>query len=156
MAAGGHKLRERVKVELTPDRVRDLVVAEFETDIRSAHPRYLDFISDSQTPDQVLASLGNPDFWDRQAADLVPHVAARLFGLELEGLGLDGEILSGTDVTGPRVTDDGKPVLLLRMADGRYVPAMCGPAAGHATPARPAARAPALSAPAAGARREEE
>ncbi len=150
IAAGGHKLRERVKGELTPDRVRDLIVAEFERDLGSANPRYLDYIAGPQTPDQVLASLRNPDFWDREAADLVPHVAARRFGLELEVLGLDGEILSVTDVTGPRVTDQGKPVLLLRMADGRYVPAMRGPAAGQPAPARPAEGAPAEGAPAEG------
>jgi hypothetical protein len=107
-----------------PDRVRQRIVDEVERDIRSPRPRYGDLIAGDQAPQQVLADLRDPGRWSRQAAELIPHVAADVFGIDLRVLGLLGQAAAVGAVGGPRADGpDGQPYLLVRMVDGRFVPA---------------------------------
>ena len=108
-----------------PDLIRQRIAAEFAADIGSAHPRYADLVADSSTPAQVLADLRDPTRWDRHSADLVPHVAADAFGLDLRVLGAVGQAPPVGAVSGPRAAGpDGHPYLVVRLADGQFLPAL--------------------------------
>ena len=130
-----------------PALVRQRIVEEFERDSRSPHPRYADLIAGSTTPAEILAVLRDLSRWNRQAADLVPHVAADVFGLDLRVLGVLGLPPAVGAVGGPRTADpDGHPYLLVRLADGQFLPVRRVPGADSPAWPLPETRASELSA----------
>ncbi len=123
ITVAGSRLRTVLGQDPEPELVRQRIVDEFERDLGGDHPRYADLIAGSTTPDQVRADLRDPSRWDRQAADLVPHVAADVYGLDLRVLGTLGQAPPVGAVSGPRTAyADGHPYLLVRLADDQFIP----------------------------------
>ncbi len=111
----------------TTDRVRRRIVEELKT---GSIDRYQHLLADSKTPAQVLADLKARRSWDSQVANLVAHVAADAFGIDLRVMGGLGEAPEVGKVGGPRTAGpDGQSYLLVRQADGRFIPAVRRPGA---------------------------
>src|SRR5260221_1427978 len=152
IAALGNSL-PGIEGEATPEAVHAVLVAAFEADITSARPRYREFIGGDQTPAEVLADLRDPGRWGRQIAELLPHLAAGVFGRELGVLAEEGDIGPVTDLPGPGLIGPGDmPFLLVRLPGGHFAPAetvlpVYGPRRDPARYTPLAARVPAVANP---------
>ncbi len=76
--------------------VRERVVDQF----RKNQTDYREFMADGKTPDQLLDNLADPNRWDHQVANLVPHLAADAFGIDLGVLGSLGIPVAVGEATG--------------------------------------------------------
>ena len=110
---------------------------ELELELRTApRHRYQNFVAEGQDPTTVPTD-------QREAAYLLPHVAANRFGLDLRVLGALGEELSAGDPGGPRRTGTrNEPFRLVRLPDGTFAPALFMPSPGLPRRPAPVPRAP--------------
>ncbi len=131
--------------ELTPELLRDQMTERY----RRRPGRYRDYLPSSVTPDQMLADLHGLQELDWQAAELLPHLAADTFRLDLAVLGAQGQPMLVGEAGLPRTANqDGQPFLLVRTTGGQFAPTEPEPGAQP----RPgmSLRAPARRVPAAG------
>ncbi len=117
VAAGGQRLAAALAAPPTPDLVHRHLRAALENDLGSAASRYRELMPPGRTAADVMAD-------PHLAADLLPHVAADTFGLDIVLLGGLGQLGSAGSAAGPRLTDpDGRSFILVRLPDGYLVAA---------------------------------
>ncbi|HMH91374.1 MAG TPA: hypothetical protein VK586_09865, partial [Streptosporangiaceae bacterium] len=134
-AAGGARLAAALGAPPTPGVLRRHLRAALEQDLASPASRYRELMAPGQDAAGVIAD-------PQQAAEVLPHVAADTFGLDIVLLGGLGRLGSAGSWAGPRLTDpDGHSFMLVRLPDGHL-------AAARPRPDRPVRPVPYTSRPA--------
>ena len=112
-------LGARFGYQPTAEELRGLVVAAVRKDFALGHgSRYSRFVPPHLTEQQALDNLADPQLAAGGLLQLLPHVAADEFHLDLGILGVNGVAEPVGDTALPRIADGyGSPFLLVRLVD---------------------------------------
>ncbi|WP_285619310.1 hypothetical protein [Actinoallomurus iriomotensis] len=107
----------------TPDMIRQSLHDGLREDLGGPEPRYARFLAEGQRVDRLLAGVMDPAAWTSQLAEILPHVAADVFKLDLGVVGGDGRPHISGQILGPhrKGHPDGNPFLFVRVGGDHFV-----------------------------------